>query len=52
MKKILNLSVETSSQINFAKEKFDAVIIGNFEAKTLSKSLKELDSLSGGIIKK
>ena len=52
MKKILNLSVETSSQINFAKEKFDAVIIGNFEAKTLSKSLKELDSLSGGVIKK
>ena len=52
MKKLLNLSISSNKKLNFKKEKFQTLIIGVREAKTLDGDLKSINEVTDGTIKK
>ena len=52
MKKLLNQSISSNKKLNFKKDKFQTLIIGVSEAKTLDGDLKVINEVSNGTIKK
>ena len=52
MKKLLNQSISSNKKLNFKKDKFQTLIIGVSEAKTLDGDLKVINEASNGTIKK
>ena len=52
MKKRLALSLNQNQSKNLEKVKTMALILGNYEAKSVNESLKKLDTLSKGVLKK
>ncbi|MEO1955101.1 MAG: M17 family peptidase N-terminal domain-containing protein, partial [Gammaproteobacteria bacterium] len=52
MKKRLALSLNQNQSKNLEKVKTMALILGNYEAKSVNGSLKKLDTLSKGVLKK
>ncbi len=51
MKKLLNQSISSNKKLNFKKDKFQTLIIGVSEAKTLDGDLKVINEASNGTIK-
>ena len=52
MKKLLNLSITSNKKLNFAKDKFQALIVGVSDSKTLNGDVKNIDNATNGLIKK
>ena len=52
MKKLLNLSITSNKKLNFAKDKFQALIVGVSDSKTLNGDIKNIDNATNGLIKK
>ena len=52
MKKLLNQSISSNKKLNFKKDKFQTLIMGVSEAKTLDGDLKIINEITNGTIKK
>ena len=52
MKKRLSITLDQNMSLNLEKIKTKALIIGTHESKSISKELKNLDTLSKGVLKK